>query len=725
MQLAPKHNTISNGGVQESTSFGIAVNPKMFSILSDGMYEDKHGSMVRELCSNAKDAHIAAGKVDVPFEVHVPNAIEPWFSVTDFGTGISPEDIKTVLTVYGESTKDSSNDQIGAFGLGAKTPFSYTDNFTVRSRYQGVERLYTAHTGATGLPQLDLQLEQPTTESNGFMVMVTVESRDFDVFRAAIFEQLKFFTVKPNLVNNMSEGEFKDLTEGVVYQSDLVTMYDGSWGNGVSGLWLVQGEVGYPINVNTLNIKDRDLEEFTRALDHKDAYMVFDIGQIEVTSSREGIQYTPATIQTIINRIEAISAEMAQSAMDELNAADCVWDRTIVYNKQIDVIRKALQALPNFDTLLAGSVKTRGNQGSYAIDIEPLVKEGFKAVSMQRNYGANQVKRRVIGESVRHTTEYLTPAEDYNIFIRDTKSKPILRIRNFVVEKDFPKTLLIEPYGLGTIEVTEIPAIAKALGIPESRIQLLSSLEVPKTVSTTVNNGYKSPKGFMWSTHKSTTYSRDWQKVHESLDDIGEAIWVEMDRHDIRSDNWENHNLVFAALSRDLIDMPIIAVNAKTAERIRAGKVGEDFMSIEEMATEIRTHIKSLESTIAKYARDAAFLDNLRSNGVIMTMLDQGMFVNLEKRVKAMMERNALLKSKVDQNSWMKPYIKDIQIIVNHAGKQAGDIVEGIYAQYPMLQFVKTRYGYRGIDDAQDIDVIVEYIKSMDEKDQEVVDTAS
>ena len=124
----------SNGPVEVSnsmgsSSFSIAMNAKAFRTLSDSLYQNKIGSIVREICCNAVDGHIANGNV-APFSVHLPDAFEPWFSVRDYGIGLSPNAIETVFTKYFESTKDQSNEMIGSFGLGAKSPFSYSDNFT-------------------------------------------------------------------------------------------------------------------------------------------------------------------------------------------------------------------------------------------------------------------------------------------------------------------------------------------------------------------------------------------------------------------------------------------------------------------------------------------------------------------------------------------------------------------------------------------------------------------
>ena len=100
-----------------------------------------------------------------------------------------------------ESTKDQSNDSIGAFGLGAKTPFSYTDQFNVTSVTGGIMRAYSAFIDETGMPSVDLMAEIPTEEPSGVEIKIGVKPEDFNRFREEIRTQLRFFPVKPEIVN--------------------------------------------------------------------------------------------------------------------------------------------------------------------------------------------------------------------------------------------------------------------------------------------------------------------------------------------------------------------------------------------------------------------------------------------------------------------------------------------------------------------------------------------
>src|SRR5438309_316787 len=115
---------IERGSLRHETSYRIKQDPRAFKILSAHIYSNKILAIIRELSSNAYDAHVAAGTAHLPFNVHLPNALEPHFSIRDFGTGLDRDSILHIYTTYFESTKTDTNEQIGCLGLGSKTPFS-------------------------------------------------------------------------------------------------------------------------------------------------------------------------------------------------------------------------------------------------------------------------------------------------------------------------------------------------------------------------------------------------------------------------------------------------------------------------------------------------------------------------------------------------------------------------------------------------------------------------
>jgi hypothetical protein len=252
LKLDQKATPVEINGGSAQSNFSIALNGKAFRVLSDTLYQNKIGSIVRELSCNAHDAHVMAGKANVPFVVHLPDAFEPWFSVQDQGVGLSDEDISSVFTVYFQSTKEQSNDTIGAFGLGAKTPFSYTDQFTVSSVKNNIRSIYNAFINEQGIPNIVKMFSEETTDGNGVEIKMSVKREDYNRFATEVGTQLKYFKVKPLLENTTATGfaaepNYLFNTPNVSIESDISTYS--------SSIYVVQGNVGYPLDITQIRNK--------------------------------------------------------------------------------------------------------------------------------------------------------------------------------------------------------------------------------------------------------------------------------------------------------------------------------------------------------------------------------------------------------------------------------------------------------------------------------------
>jgi hypothetical protein len=181
-----------------NSQFKIATNSKIFSILSDSIYVRKIDAVIREICCNAYDAHIEA-RQNRKFLVKLPSDIDPKFKVRDFGFGLSHEDM-SMYTTYGESTKSSSNAYIGAFGIGAKSPFAYTNTFNVTSYQNGKGRAYSMFV-EDGAPQMTLLGEFETDEPSGLEVFFPVRLPDVRDFQDKAVRILAFMADKLDVKN--------------------------------------------------------------------------------------------------------------------------------------------------------------------------------------------------------------------------------------------------------------------------------------------------------------------------------------------------------------------------------------------------------------------------------------------------------------------------------------------------------------------------------------------
>lgn len=326
MQLQGLAQPVELHNVQQASSgFQIAMNAKAFRVLSSTIYQDKIGSIVRELSANAMDAHVMAGKPDTAFRMHFPDQFEPYFEVQDYGTGIAPDKIQSVFTVYFNSTKDQSNDVIGAFGLGSKTPFSYTDQFTVTNRFEGKQYIYSAFVAADGQPSLVLLEETETAECNGLCVSMSVKSEDYHKFAEAAKTQLRFLKQQPvyenapygfTVVDPFANANILAQANGFILAENKL-QYNSAFA--------VQGQIGYVIDVSNLDNQNPAVKFLKHLLNFGSIKIDFNIGEIGVTASREAVEYTPETIKVIQDKIAAIQADLILSYQTKIKQHSTNW----------------------------------------------------------------------------------------------------------------------------------------------------------------------------------------------------------------------------------------------------------------------------------------------------------------------------------------------------------------------------------------------------------------
>lgn len=273
---------------QEKTQFKAKASPKMFNILCNTLYKDKVAAVIREIMANAYDSHVAAGKTDIPFHVNLPSDFSPMLEIEDFGIGMSRNDVEEIYTTLFESTKTESDDFIGAMGLGSKTPLAYTRQFTVTSRHNGLESTYSIYFDTDGIPVCSHILSIPTQESNGVKISVPVSPEDFSSFRDRFEHYSSFYPVKPTCNENVNYGDdWVKITDSLCLKSKT------SWGQGA--IYFVMGNVPYKVDFGDLDVSGEYREVLRTVLEKNHIMVVFDIGDLDVSASRESLSFDDET----------------------------------------------------------------------------------------------------------------------------------------------------------------------------------------------------------------------------------------------------------------------------------------------------------------------------------------------------------------------------------------------------------------------------------------------
>jgi len=281
----------------------------IFKLFSKNIYSNAIGSIVREVTSNCFDSHIEA-KVDTPV------LLKKWFdgetetnyiSFFDYGVGMSPDRINNIFAVFFESSKRADAEQIGGFGLGSKTPLAYKrstglgegeydNSYNVITNYDGIKYTYLIFEGASS-PMIALLYQEETTEHNGTEIRIPVLSKDLGKFETEVIRQLYYFK---NII-------FEGFTNSNIVNDYQIIQCDNFFYRGTechSVMHVCLGSVAYPIDYNALELSSSDYS-IPLALR-------FEIGELNVTVSREQLDYNETTIKLLKAKLEAAKEEVRQ-----------------------------------------------------------------------------------------------------------------------------------------------------------------------------------------------------------------------------------------------------------------------------------------------------------------------------------------------------------------------------------------------------------------------------
>lgn len=287
----------------------LSANAKAFKIIFGQIYPDITKAIVRELFTNAWDSQKNAGTLDTPIDIHLPTDWEPYFSVRDYGTGMTPAVIDDVYSKVFESTKDQSDDEAGMFGMGSKTPLGYTDSFSVTSYIDGYFWAYDIYIAQSGNPVIALKAEGECDEPNGVEVSLGVKTVDFNTFK----EYAELFALNANTPVNINRTRY--LNKRVAISSgDRWTLYDDS-----EAAYIRMGCVLYKVDKSYLNQYFRYDEEFLLKLP---LILDFDIGEFEVTGSREDIIYNVESCKKIYDAFKKVHNDVCAEAIDKIRSFD-------------------------------------------------------------------------------------------------------------------------------------------------------------------------------------------------------------------------------------------------------------------------------------------------------------------------------------------------------------------------------------------------------------------
>jgi len=506
MQLKTAPNVVSNT-LPNTTQYSIKASAKAFKILSDGLYSDKIAAPIRELSTNAYDAHVAKGNTNTPFDVHLPSVAEPWFAIRDYGIGMSKQELETTYTTYFESNKTHSNDFVGCMGLGSKTPFTLSDAFTVTSIKDGKKTTVINYLDAD-VPNFSIISEEDTDEASGTEIKFTpTEANTYDKLRESAQRILGYFDVTPNLTIGSTKEEVKVPTKRLEgkdwYYVDPLLAYSDSI--------ILMGNVAYPFNFCDVADGFEKKHGWSNTYEYRRlvSNLVFrvPIGNLDVTASREEIGWTSEGREYMVNFVERVYNEIKDIMNEQLNDCANFWDARILFNSMVgyneeyysDIDRDRNGSIGHFKwteklTWNEVEVSERYGDASKNPNLEKMDYRLFWLGSPKRNryHGADKVNRR-------SDVHGIIPFDvDVEFFQNDLPTGSVSRVNHYVRENKNKVVLMFNEF------TNKERKYLKLIGYP-NKIRVTSELKKPpstrSTSTTTKDNviAYEKINDYGWS----------------------------------------------------------------------------------------------------------------------------------------------------------------------------------------------------------------------------------
>ena len=318
MKLENAPQDVAIQGDFETSDFQLGDVAFVVDLFADKIYTNKVRAVLRELSCNAHDAHVVAGTTDIPFDVHLPTKLEPYFTIRDYGTGLSDAEVRSIFCGIGISTKRDSDDVIGCFGIGSLSPYALGDSFTVRSYHNGMVRTYSCYRDDLRKPVVALLTEVKTDQKNGLEISVNTEPKtaypsgntdwvDEAVFVYRHWKGTSFAINDGSVVDQLQERDYQ--IEGDAYG------FTGNYGD----MYAIMGNVSY------------DMSDVVHGYGWRGSagYIEFEMGELDFDTARENLSITDKTKAAVDAKLAKVKESVSADVISHVESLPNKWDRAV------------------------------------------------------------------------------------------------------------------------------------------------------------------------------------------------------------------------------------------------------------------------------------------------------------------------------------------------------------------------------------------------------------
>ncbi len=532
MKVADYEGSATQATPFETVDIGIAKSQTgqlmILNVLTNTLYTDKISACWREYGVNGVDANIEAGKADVPIKIVLPTNVSPTAIIRDYGYGMTKDQVLNTFCYLGESTKRNSNEVTGMLGIGSKAGFAYGDSFLVVSYTKGSKVVYNCYRDQ-GVPKMAVMHTEQTDEPDGVEIKIPVRREDIHTFAERAEKTFRYFKVRPEVKGGaidwkLSEPKFKGTGWAITGSGDSTA---------------VMGNVGYAIDKYSLGV-DGNLGEILG----QGAILYFNIGELEITANREGLQYKGKTIPAIKAKLKTLSDELAKTITDTIATAPSFWDAKKAFGIAFEKSGSQDYYRGGLSNIVSNKVTWNGL---------PLKSGRFTILN---DLGKDQGPDPEIGVTLYDKTNWR------RVVRRNPNPEQIYaNDKNFLVENDLPKKgpspARVRQYFTDHPDITALAVLTfqtdkakdrywKARHLEGAPILLLSTFPKPAPIpnvagKTGAYNSKYSARAFVLDENhaRSLSYGNrdkwsDWWK-QESVDKNGGGVYVAIEKFEIRN----------------------------------------------------------------------------------------------------------------------------------------------------------------------------------------------
>lgn len=314
MKFEQPPQDVSVVGDFDTSDYAVGDLAFIVDMFADKVYTYKERAIIRELSCNAHDSHVDAGNEDTNFDVHLPTHLEPWFSLRDYGLGLTDKEVRTIFAGIGISTKRNSNKTIGCFGIGSLSPYALCDSFTVKSWKDGICRTYSCYRDEERKPKVACLSEEASDEPNGVEVSLSIEGR-VSQFESEAVNVFKWWDYTPNINNKNVIAKCEAHRDRYDFVGDDYALNSG-WGDLVA----IMGNIAYaiPDELDDINCE---------------GYIRFELGEINFDTARENLSLDDKTKAAIKAKLDKIREEISDEAIAKIEAEDTPFKQAVLADK--------------------------------------------------------------------------------------------------------------------------------------------------------------------------------------------------------------------------------------------------------------------------------------------------------------------------------------------------------------------------------------------------------